>query len=197
MMRKLRADRPTIVVGCTLGLVLLLLLYVILQFWLLRAEFAAEIESIEPRSARLLGIAESLNQLEQGSERAAAVLRNLAYQPGRDSAATAAAMQQDVRELMEDAGLSVSGSQILSSESVAGFDRLSLDITAEGNIEELDDAFSRLERLRPLVFTESVTVSPIRARRSNRRVAAQESAADGDPRTVTVRFQLFALRLAG
>jgi general secretion pathway protein M len=197
MRLKLRADRPTIVVGFTLGLVALLALYWILQFWFLRSGFVAEIESIQPRTARLLGIVESFDQLELASSGVGGVLRDLTYPAERDSATTAAAMQQDIRELMVDAGLSVSGSQILPVRKAAGFDRLSLDITAEGNIDELDDAFSSLDELRPLVFTESVTVKPIRVRRSNRRGAVEEDNSNGeDPRKLTARFHLFSLRLA-
>ncbi len=193
----LGADRPRIVVGCTMGVVALLLMYWILQFWFLRSEFVAEIEAIQPRTARLLGIVESVDQLEEAAGNVAVVLRNAVYQSDSDSATSAAAMQQNVRELMVNAGLSVSGSQILPAQKTGEFERLGLDITAEGNIDELDEAFSRLERLRPLVFIESVAVTPIRARRSNRRGAAEaQDPHDGDPRKLTVRFGLFSLRLA-
>ncbi len=191
----LKADRPTIVVGCTLGLVALLALYWILQFWLLRSGFAAEIESIQPRTARLLGIVESFDQLELASNGVGGVLRDLAYTADRDSATTAAAMQQDIRELMVDAGMSVSGSQILPVRKSAGFDRLSLDITAEGNIDELDEAFSRLNELRPLVFVESVNVKPVRARRNRRGAEGEDNASGDDPRKLTARFHLFSLRV--
>ena len=191
----LKADRPTIVVGCTLGLVALLALYWILQFWLLRSGFAAEIESIQPRTARLLGIVESFDQLELASNGVGGVLRDLAYTADRDSATTAAAMQQDIRELMVDAGMSVSGSQILPVRKSAGFDRLSLDITAEGNIDELDDAFSRLNELRPLVFVESVNVKPVRARWNRRGAEGEDNSSGDDPRKLTARFHLFSLRV--
>lgn len=196
MMPKLKSDRPTIVVGCTLGLVALLVLYWILQFWFLRSDFVAEIESIQPRTARLLGIVESFDQLELASNGVSGVLQDLAYPADRDSATTAAAMQQDIRELMVDAGMSVSGSQILPARRTTGFDRLSLDITAEGNIDGLDDAFAGLKELRPLVFVESVSVKPARVRRSSRRGAAEEDNSSGDdPRKLTARFHLFSLRL--
>lgn len=196
MILKLKADRATIVVGSTLGLVALLALYWILQFWFLRSGFVAEIESIQPRTARLLGIVESFDQLAVASNGVGGVLQDLAYPADRDSATTAAAMQQDIRELMVDAGLSISGSQILPVRRVTGFDRLSLDITAEGNIDELDDAFSGLEELRPLVFVESVSVKPARVRRSRgRRAAELDNSSGDDPRKLIARFHLFSLRL--
>ena len=195
MRANLKADRPTIVVGSTLGLVALVVLYWILQFWLLRSDFVAEIESIQPRTARLLGIAESFDQLELASNDANAVLQDLAYPTDRDSPTTAAAIQRDIRELMVNAGLSVSGSQILPMRKFTGFDRLSLDITAEGNIDALDQTFADIEALRPLVFVESVSVKPLRVRRSRRAKVAEANASEDDPRKLTARFQLFSLRL--
>ncbi|MDG2047006.1 MAG: type II secretion system protein GspM [Halioglobus sp.] len=190
-----KVDRPTIAVGITLGLVLLLAFYWMLQFWLLRSDFGAEIESIQPRTARLLGIAESFDQLRLASSGAEAILQDVTYSADRDSPTTAAAMQRDIRELLVNAGLSVSGSQILPARKSADFDRLSLDITAQGNIDELDQAFAGIQALRPLVFVESVDLKPVAARRSRRAKVEEDGAAEGDPRKLTARFQLFSLRL--
>jgi|GEM_PF-414867 len=191
---KMKADRPTIVVGISLGLVLLLVLYWVLHFWFLRQGFVEEIDAIEPRTARLLGIMQSVDQLQGASGEASGRLRELAYGADRDSATTAAAMQQNIRELMTGAGLSVSGSQILPQRKSEGFDRLSLDITAQGNIEALDAVLSGLEAMRPLVFVEALKVNPERSRAVGRGRKA-EAAVVGDPRNLTARFQLFSLKL--
>ncbi len=181
--------------GSTLGLFALLVLYAILQLWFLRSDFAAEIESIQPRTARLLGIAESFDRLELASNGADDVLQDCAHPADQDRPTTAAAMQRDIRELMVTAGLSVSGSQILPVRKSTGFDRLSLDITAQGNIDELDQTFAGIEALRPLVFVESVDVKPVRVRRSRRVNVVEANASEDDPRKLTARFQLFSLRL--
>jgi len=191
-----KADRPTIIVGSSLGLVLLLVLYLALQLFLLRKEFADDIEVIQPRTARLLGVLDSVEQLGTASDRAQHPLRELVYPPDQDSAKAASALQQKVRELMTSAGLSVSGSQILPQRTALKFDRLSLDITAEGNIDALDEALLNLELMRPLVFVESLKVQPERTR--GRRPGHQsqpEDTGEGDPRKLTTRFQLFSLRL--
>ncbi len=170
---------------------LLLVLYWVLHFWLLRQGFIDDIEAIEPRTARLLGIMKSVDQLNVASGEARSRLRELAYGSDRDSATTAAAMQQNIRELMTGAGLSVSGSQILPQRKSEGFDRLSLDITAAGNIEALDAALAGLEAMRPLVFVETLKVNPERSRGRGRQA---DAVVVGDPRNLTARFQLFSLR---
>jgi general secretion pathway protein M len=169
-------------------------LYWVLHFWFLRQGFIDDIEAIEPRTARLLGIMKSVDQLKVASGDAKSRLRELAYGSDRDSATTAAAMQQNIRELMTGAGLSVSGSQILPQRKSEVFDRLSLDIVAVGNIEALDTALAGLEAMRPLVFVETLKVNPERTRGRGRQA---DAAVVGDPRTVTARLQLFSLRFKG
>ena len=192
----LKADRQTIVVGSSLGLVLLLVCYLTLQMWFLRQDFADQIEAIQPRTARLLGILDSIDQLDLASDTAQNTLGELVYSVDQDSAKAASYMQQQVRELLTSAGLTVSGSQILPRREVSGFDRLSLDITAEGDIDALDEALSGLEVMRPLVFVESLKVQPKRTRSRRRRGRSPPEVADvSDPRKLGVRFQLFSLRL--
>jgi general secretion pathway protein M len=196
MKMNFRADRPTIVVGSSLGLVLVLALYLVFQFWFLRQDFADEIETIQPRTARLLGMVESVDQLELASGVTHNMLAELVYAVDQDSAMTAAALQQSIRELMTDVGLSVSGSQILPQPKSQAFDRISLDISAEGNIDALDEALSSLELMRPLVFVESLKVQPRRSRGRRRSRGGQpEDTGGGDARKLTARFQLFSLRL--
>jgi Type II secretion system (T2SS), protein M subtype b len=193
----LRMDRTTIVVGGSVGLLLILVLYWLLQFWFMRQEFAEEIAMIEPKTSRLLGIMQSAEALAAASDTAQGRLRELTYPSDLDAAATAAAMQQNIRELMMGAGMSISGSQILPQLQSSDFDRLRLDITAEGNIEALDGALASLESLRPLVFVDSLKVTPIRSRNQNRGrlQGVEEDSGSEDPRRLTARLQLFSLRL--
>lgn len=188
----LRADRQTIVVGGTLGLVALVVLGAVVHFWSMRQQFAGEIGGIQPRTARLVGILEYADELEAASAIGRNVVRDVAYPPGPDSATVAATMQQDVRELMTDAGMSVTGSQVLTTRRAEGYDQLTLDITAEGNINALDEALAELEMMRPLIFIESARFKP--ERRRSRRSSGQDNP-DTDPRRVTARLKLFALRL--
>ena len=102
-------------------------------------------------------------------------------------------MQQKVREVMAAAGLSVSGSQILPSRKVEGFERLNLNITVERNIGSLEEAIGSLRALRPLVLVESANIKPQRAKRSRRGVEAAPQSED--QRKLSVRFQLLSLRL--
>lgn len=191
-----RADRPTVVVGGTLLLLFLLVSYCFFHFWMLRQSYGEQIESMQPRTARLLGISDSYKQLQDADAQARRSLLELAYPSSKDTPTTAADMQQSVRELMVGAGLSVSRSQILPARKADGLDLLSLDISALGNIDALDEALSRLELMRPLVLVESLLIKPARdRRRSRRREPEPEDMVAEDQRKLTVRFELISLRL--
>ena len=94
MKMNFKADRPTIIVGSSLGLVLLLALYLVLQLWFLRQDFADEIETIQPRTARLLGMLDSVDQLGLASDTAHSMLRELVYAADQDSAKAASSLQE-------------------------------------------------------------------------------------------------------
>lgn len=190
---KQRSQRANVAVGSVLLLALLPVLYAVIQLLVLSREYADEIATIEPRTARLLGIYESAERLGQAGTQAEANVRQTAYPPSRDSATAAAAMQKDVRERLVAAGMSIAGSQIRPRQQEEGFDRLRLDLTAEGNIESLELALLALEDMRPRVFITELTVKP--ARVSRRRSRSSEAEPQGDVRKVSARFELVSLRV--
>ena len=102
-------------------------------------------------------------------------------------------MQQEIREVMTGAGLSVSGSQILKARQTEGFEQINLDITVEGNIGSLDEAIASLRVLRPLVLVESVNIKPLRTRITRRGRETEPQLED--QRKLSARFRLLSLRL--
>ena len=193
MMSRIKADRTIAVVGLSISCVVILILMVIGDLWLARQEYAKNIENITPRTARLSGFIQSEKQLAVAASKVDGVLATLAYPSTRDGALTAAAMQQETREVMSSAGLSVAGSQILPSRELDGFERLNLNITVVGNINSVDEAIGNLRELRPLVLVESINIKPLRVR--NSRKGKEAAPPLEDQRKITVRFRLLSLRL--
>lgn len=192
-MSRIKADRTTVVVGLSLSCVVILVLIVIGDFWFMHQEYAKDIENITPRTARLSGFIQSEKQLAVAASKVEGTLATLAYPSTSDGALTAASMQQEIREVMASAGLSVSGSQILPSREVEGFERLNLNITVVGNIGSVDEAISNMRELRPLVLVKSMNIKPLRVR--NSRKGKEAAPPLEDPRKITVRFHLLSLRL--
>lgn len=190
---KALANRAAVVVAASLAVLLLLVLYGVGNLWVLRQGYVEKIDAIAPRSARLLGMLESAEELRAAESKAAAILEEVAYPALRDAATTGAAMQKDIREVMIEAGMSISGSQLLPRQVEQGFDRLTIEITAEGNTEALEQTLASLELMRPLVFVQTLNVKP--ARVSRRRTQGAQPVSVGDSRKVAARFKLVALRL--
>ena len=74
-----------------------------------------------------------------------------------------------------------------------GYERLRLDITVEGNVDELDAALAALSAARPLVYIASVRVKQYRGSGSNSFRRHVQSGNPNDPRKLTARLELFAL----
>ena len=183
-------NRSTLVVGATLALIGLVLVFVLSCLWGIRSGFVAEIERLEPQIARLQGIALSEEQLTVANQMLGATLEELAYLPDGETAMVAAAMQQTIRQVVSEAGFTVAGSQILPAAREGDLQLLRLDLTVSGNVDALDASLVRLRDLRPMVIIESAELKPARVRRKIGRAADQE-----DVRQITGRFKLLSLRI--
>ena len=124
-----------------------------------------QIESLEPRIARLMGVWQSHQELLEANVEINARLAELAYPAGQDTTSTGAVMQQALRNQVQTAGMQISGSQILPPRQDGNLEFISMNLTASGNIEALETMLLQLQSLRPLVVTESLNIQPARARR--------------------------------
>lgn len=149
------------------------------------ADYASERSRIEPRLARLQGLLDEQALLAERSEEAARLLRQLAYPAEQDVTALAAALQAEVRQLMDASGMEVSNSQVLPARPEELFERVAVKLTVSGSTEALSSALAALSAQRPQLLIESLDAFP---ERSSRRK-------DGAPaQTVTAVLQVFALR---
>ncbi len=168
----------------TLGLVLLVWLWLAAHFWGQYRAYHQESYDLIPRIARLKGLVASEAALRDANDSVREELAGLTYPMTQDPAATGAQLQQQVRAALEAAGLSVAGSQILPPQIDRLFTRIQLDLTASGSMEALEGGLLALEEVRPLVILESVSLQPVRSRRRG-----------DEQQLVNVRLRLVALRL--
>jgi general secretion pathway protein M len=178
-------QRSAAIVGITLVLPLLLLLYLVGDFLAVRQGYQQEIERLEPRIARLKGLTESEQRLAQSADRLGSRLRDLAYPVSLDRATVSATLQNNVREIVATAGLSVTNSQVLPVREEEGFDRIGVKLTVSGDVAALDAALMELSTYVPLLLIESIEIWPERqSRRSD----------TPPPQRLTASLQLLSLR---
>lgn len=187
-MNWLRAHQRTAwICGLTLLLPILLYFDALLGLWSLRQESRAEIERIQPRIARMQGLIDSEDQLRKVASKVDSQVLSLVYPAAEEQAEVAAALQNNIREIITDAGLSVTNSQVLRAREQGNFDYIGIKLTVSGDLAALDEALAGVASHLPLVLVESMDVF---VKRGGRKKDAPEQ------QLITASLLLLSLRSA-
>jgi general secretion pathway protein M len=170
---------------CALTLLIPLFLYLnaLLGLWGVRLASQAEIDYSKPRIARLRGLIGHESALRDSSALARQELEERVYPASSDRATVSATLQSSVRQILSDAGLSVSNSQVLPAREDENFDQIVIRLTATGDIAGLNTALTAIAEYKPLLVVESLEVRPEEGRRG-----------DAKSQTVFATMQLLSLR---
>lgn len=174
------AKRAAVATLVLLGVALVFVLGGVFGWFLENNE---RLKELEPRISRLNGLIQSVEKLEQSNRVATSQLAELTYPASLDSATGGASLQRQVRGYMEGAGMSVTGSQVLTSEKREGFEVFRVNVTATGTMESLEEGLIALEAARPLVFIGAIEMMPARTRRGD------------DSQNIVLKLTLSAMRL--
>ncbi|TDG15119.1 general secretion pathway protein GspM [Seongchinamella unica] len=169
--------RSAAICGATLVLPVLLYLNVLFGAWGLRVEYAADVDRLGPKIARLKGIQQVEQQLRESSGLVQQQNARLVYPATAERTSVAAAMQSEVRQLLEDAGLTVSNSQVMPVREEEKFDYIGVKLTVAGDVASLDRALVQLAEFAPLVIVESLDIWPTRQRARQGEAAVQDATA--------------------
>lgn len=156
-----------LVVGFSLAVAVLLLGLFALQLHQ-RMNWAQEtLASIEPRYARLLGLGMVGVHVLTGVDEINTDLARYAYSADVDAQRIGTDLQQRVRALAEEAGVSVVGSQILPARVHRGFAQIPLKVTVNGNLEGIRELLLGFEREAPVILVDDLQINaaPRRSRR--------------------------------
>lgn len=159
-------QKSAVIVGVTLLVPLLLVLYLFTDFWVMRQAYQKEIDRLRPRIARMYGLMEVEEQLQLSVNRLGSQVTSLVYPPTEQSAAISATLQADIRQIMTDAGLTVSNSRILPLVQEENFDRIGLNLTVSGGLDALDAALLEMANYTPLILIDTIDIKPKRMTRS-------------------------------
>ncbi|MEH6581983.1 MAG: type II secretion system protein GspM [Halioglobus sp.] len=161
-MNWLQSNRNTaLMVGLTLAIPLFLLMYLSGNFWMARQGYQQEIDRLEPRIARLRGLVDSEEQLQTSVDQMGTRVLNMVYPSADDPATVSAALQKNVRQLMTQAGLSVSVSRVLPVAEADDFDRIGLSISVVGSLDALDAVLDEIAAYTPLLLVVSIDIKPV------------------------------------
>ena len=140
------------------------------------------LSTIEPRFARLAGLAREKGELTAAlASTRSAVSRHL-YPAGRDISQAGNDAQQRARDVFSRAGLEVVSSQVLPAKVSKQFDRIPVTLRIEGEYLALQAALAALPSLAPTLFVEGFNVQGVSALKPDA------------PLRLVVQLELFVLR---
>lgn len=151
-------------------------------WWNLHETAARQIETVEPRYARLLGLGNDKTRLQEVTAQVARDIERHAYPGSRDASQAGNDAQQRVRDAFSKSGLDVISIQVLPARATRHFDRIPIAMRVEGELPTMQATLAALPGLSPSLFVEALTVQ-----------AANTT--PGGVARVAVELQLFALRL--
>lgn len=147
----------------------------------LRQRATSELAEIEPRFARLLGVGAGRERIAEAAIDIARDLRRHAYGSAQDASQTGNDAQQRLRDLFSKSGLDVISLQVLPARQSPHFERISIALRVEGDLQALQAALATLPSISPSIFIDGFVL---------------QSAATAENMAIRVvcELQLFALR---
>jgi len=170
----------------TLALPTVLLLMMVTNLFAMRGQYQSEIDHLEPRIARLIGLRMQEDVLAEAASQVDSKIYSLIYPVTDDGASVAASLQKNVRDIFTGAGMTVNNSQILPAKQEEGLEHIAVKMTASGSLDALDAALAEVASYRPLLVVESMDAYPMRG---------ASARGDRKPQHVTTNIQVLALRL--
>ena len=174
--------------AATIALVTLLVLSNVLGWWL---SSLSDISATKPRISRLLGYIEAAPQIELATAEIEAALTQIAIEDTGDTGRGGALLQQQLRQLAGDVGLTVVGSEVKEPVQLEALVKLNATLQVTGGPDDFDEFFQRLYLASPAMFAEGMQAEALR--RINRRLRDPDAAAADH---LSARVDVAAYRLS-
>jgi len=181
----------SVVIGALLVVTTLTLLALsnIFGWWI---SHVADISATKPRISRLLGYIDAAPRINATLAEVDIVLSELAIEDTGDTGRGGALLQQQLRQLAGEVGLTVVGSEVKEPEALEALVKLNATLQLTGGPDDLDEFFQRLYRASPALFPGAMKIEALR--RINRR--RQPSTLVGTEDHVSARIDIAAFRLS-
>jgi hypothetical protein len=188
---QLPAQARSVLIGVVLVVTTLTLLTLsnILGWWI---SHVADINATKPRIGRLLGYIDAAPSINATLTEVDIALSDLAIEDTGDTGRGGALLQQQLRQLAGEVGLTVVGSEVKEPEALDAVVKLNAALQLTGGPDDLDEFFQRLYRASPALFPEAMKIEALR--RINRR--RQPSALVGTEDHVSAQIDIAAYRLS-
>ena len=160
----------------------------VLGWWL--GSFS-DISATKPRISRLLGYIEAAPQIESAMAEIDLALARVAIEDTGDTGRGGALLQQQLRQLAGQVGLTVVGSEVKEPVQLETLVKLNATLKVTGGPDDFDEFFQLLYRASPALFPEGMQAEALR--RINRRLRNPDAATADH---LSARIDVAAYRLS-
>lgn len=140
------------------------------------------LETIEPRYARLAGLATDKGQLAAALAATRSSVSRHLYPASREVSQAGNDAQQRARDVFSSAGLEVLSSQVLAVKPGKQFDRIPITVRVEGEYLTFQTALAAMPSLSPTLFVDGFNIQSV------------PGAKPDAPLRLVVQLELFVLR---
>ena len=163
---QLPVQARSVLIGAGLVVMVLTLLALgnIFGWWM---SSVSEISATKPRISRLLGYIEAAPRITDALADVNVALSELAIEDTGDSGRGGALLQQQLRQIASEAGLTVVGSEVKEPEALDALVKLNATLELTGGPDDFDAFLERLYLGVPALFPEGMKIEAMR--RINRR----------------------------
>jgi hypothetical protein len=151
----------------------------------------SDISATKPRISRLLGYIEAAPSITTTLLEVDSALSQLAIEDTGDTGRGGALLQQQLRQLAGEAGLTVVGSEVKEPEALDALVKLNATLQLTGGPDDLDAFFEGLYFADPALFPEGMKIEAMR--RINRRRHPSTLSGTEDHVMATVDIAAFRL----
>ena len=132
------------------------------------AEGQEQLDRLEPRFARLLGLQASAGKMDEQVAQMEQRMSLFVYPREMDATQAGNDAQQRVRSVLSTAGLTVVSSQVLPAKEEQGFERISLSVRVEGELIHLQAALAVLPSLTPVILVDGINIQVVGVQRAEK-----------------------------
>ena len=188
---QLPAQARSVLIGVSLIVITLTLLALgnIFGWWMSNI---SDISATKPRISRLLGYIDAAPSITTTLAEVDIALSQLAIEDTGDTGRGGALLQQQLRQLAGEAGLTVVGSEVKEPEALDALVKLNATLQLTGGPDDLDAFFEGLYFADPALFPEGVKIEAMR--RINRR--RHPSTLSGTEDHIMAKVDIAAFRLS-
>lgn len=155
-----RAVLMTVAVATLIGVLLLMTRLIV--WWV---ESSAETARLEPRIAQIVGYLESEQRIDSALNAYGQMLGELAFPDSGESGIGGARLQQQLRQMSTQNGLTLVGTEVRQPDDQDTLLRLGVNMRVAGPPENVIRFLETIQQYRPLLFISSLSLSAQRGQR--------------------------------